>query len=504
MPNPSPTDFYKTVFQSAGPEQREAFLQQLFAKDASLRAQFENFIASWSTEKEPGQAPTLSFVDLEELQEEVRDVLSEMDFSFDDVYRYFDQGDRSYVPDYEAAWEGAENMLREEVFEAYGNQAQDYLRKGNLLDGVKVLLALYEGSNNVYEPGSDETYTYDDGGYNDALKKLFREQLQYALPLMAGAIKTTAAVAQVFGLIVDRVKFWEEQYDESLRENEWRDNNVVYDLKVFEPLFITLLDSAETASYLEKLLLEHNLKRQDTSIIFLKIANLKGDESAWEKAAEAFCEKDESIMQQLLEHYRQKGREKELYRIAKKAFRHFPHSMHGKLLELIEAEKDEAFYVKVLAYHTQITRSIKHYRILQQYLSSEERSTFIKKQKSWMDFYAALLAEEQRHEEILEIIKKHRTHADSWGSTEGNFYNLIQHILDVYPGEAFDLIRQRVDKALEGGRGRHIYATVTTWLQRMLQIKGYEEQARSYIKELVNRHNNLRALKDEMRKGGVL
>ena len=119
------TSFYDDVFEKAAPKQRAAFLTQLFAKDSDLRHQFQNFIEAWQSKEheKKGEVPTLSFVDLHEIQEEVRELLSEMNFYHEDVYDYFDQGGRSYVPEWEAAYEGAQNMLREEVFEPYGNQA---------------------------------------------------------------------------------------------------------------------------------------------------------------------------------------------------------------------------------------------------------------------------------------------------------------------------------------------------------------------------------------------
>ncbi|MCP3927778.1 MAG: hypothetical protein GY705_01610 [Bacteroidetes bacterium] len=107
MKENNPDDYYDKVFQKAISEQQTVFLRQLFEKDSDLRAQFNNFIAYWETEKEKEVAPILSFVNLDELQEEVREELNGMHFHYDDVFDYFEQDDRSYVPEYEAAWEGA-------------------------------------------------------------------------------------------------------------------------------------------------------------------------------------------------------------------------------------------------------------------------------------------------------------------------------------------------------------------------------------------------------------
>lgn len=50
---------------------------------------------------------------------------------------------------------------------------------------------------------------------------------------------------------------------------------MVYDLKVLESLFLTLLTADKVALHLEKLLLANDLTDRNTSKIFLKIAKLK-------------------------------------------------------------------------------------------------------------------------------------------------------------------------------------------------------------------------------------
>lgn len=493
--------FYQTNFQRATAEQQTSFLEQLFEKDSELRNQFEQFIANWN-EVSKNDAPLLSFIDLDELAEEVREVLSDMNFDMESVYDHFKQGDRSYVPQYEAAYEGAINMLREEGFESYTEQAEQFLKKGNLLDGTKVLLAMYEGHNNVYEPGFDEENAIEDYNYN--CLDIFKEQLQILLSYYKRHTQETTAVCQVLDLLIERLILWREHYDESLSEDEFMDGNVVYNLSVFEPLLLAIIDNAVTAVHLKNLLLEHDLKNKNTSKIFLRIATLDTNQEDWVTTAEKFAKDDQSIMRQLLKHYQQKGKEKDVYRIAKKAFQHFSSAMYKEILPLIEPEKDEAFYVKVLAHATKSSRDIEQYRSLKQYLNQEEKANFIGQQKQWMDFYVAMLAEEQRYTEILTILENHPASADGWSSTEGRFATIATQISDQYPSEVFQILQQAVDKALKRGRGRGVYIAVTNWMAVMLKIKGYETNARNYIDGIARKFNNFRALKDEMRQGGVL
>lgn len=234
MSKPTSSNFYETTFQAATPTQQAAFLKQLFTKDADLRQQFLNFLAAGKNEKQP----ILSFIDLEEYRKKVHEEISEMGFDMESVYKYFDQGDRSYVPGHEAAWEGAENMLRIEGFTPFAEEAKRFLKKGNLLDGIKIVLAMYEGHNDVYEPAYDEEDAFQD--YNDVCLDIFKEKMQELLPLIGKAAQSTNDITTVFDLIEGRAQFWEAAYQESKAEDEWVDRNVVYDRKVFKPLLARL------------------------------------------------------------------------------------------------------------------------------------------------------------------------------------------------------------------------------------------------------------------------
>ncbi|MGK0364355.1 MAG: hypothetical protein ACI85O_001412 [Saprospiraceae bacterium] len=495
-----PASFYKTTFQTATSEQQDAFLEQLFERDSDIRNQFEKLIASWD---ETGKSNTaiVSFIDLEELADEIREELSELNFDMESVYNHFEQGDRSYVPQYEAAYEGAENLIRKEGFEPYTIQAQQFFKKGNLLDGTKVLLAMYEGHNNVYEPGYDEEDVLDD--YNDNCLDIFKEEMSGLLFYYKNA-EDTKMVHQALDLLVERLVFWQENYQEDLYEDEFIDKNIVYDLSVFDSLFLTVLNNAATATHLKDLLLRYDLKDKSTSKVFLKIASLDTNDMDWIETAETFAQDDVAIMRQLLKHYQEKGKEQDFYRIAKKAFQHFPYQMYKEVFAGIEPEKDQKFYAKVLAYTTKTKQSIEYYRLLRKYLNEDENAKFIAQQINWMDFYVALLAEEKRHEEILAILRKHSASAEGWSSTEGRFETIALHIIDQYPLDCFQLLQQAIDKALKNGRGRGIYATVAKWMAVLLKINGYKAKAQNYIDNIAKEFSNFRALKDEMRKGGVL
>ena len=114
-----------------------------------------------------------------------------------------------------------------------------------------------------------------------------------------------------------------------------------------------------------------------------------------------------------------------------------------------------------------------------------------------------LYAEEGRQQELVEIIRKHPTHIYN-SYNEGNLLTMISYIIASHPAESFQIIGEKVEAALESGRGRNVYAAVTKWLQRMQEIEGYQTETRLYMKALLKKHFRLRALKDEMRQGGIV
>lgn len=58
------TNFHHTIVKKATLEQQATFLEQLFAKDADLRKQFQKFIANWEKESQKVNSPVLSFIDI--------------------------------------------------------------------------------------------------------------------------------------------------------------------------------------------------------------------------------------------------------------------------------------------------------------------------------------------------------------------------------------------------------------------------------------------------------
>ena len=86
-----------------------------------------------------------------------------------------------------------------------------------------------------------------------------------------------------------------------------------------------------------------------------------------------------------------------------------------------------------------------------------------------------------------------------------NLDRLIAPILNKYPKDCFNLIVNK-NKALinSGGRGRHTYQLMMRTLKQLKQIVSLEKETATFLNELYNHKPNLPALRDEMRKAGLV
>jgi hypothetical protein len=77
-------------------------------------------------------------------------------------------------------------------------------------------------------------------------------------------------------------------------------------------------------------------------------------------------------------------------------------------------------------------------------------------------------------------------------------------LLTVYPAESFELIRLKIHNTLHEARSRDTYRCVCDWLLLARNIENVQDQLSRLVHEIYNRKPALPALKEEMRKAGVV
>lgn len=472
---------FKKIFNAADAQKKQGFLKQLLDKDTDLQSQFIAFIQSKSQKLDD-----IAGVNIDEIRKKVNDELCSLDF--DDIVGNYNPYDGGYY-DNEGYVDAAYDEIRD-VFRPYITKALEFIKKGNLLDGARIMLGLYEGSQNLPDPENSE-YDIFDESYDKAALRILKAQFDEIISAIEQTVKPDEMIHQVFDLVMQRFNFFENQEAGNVEAE-----NIVYDIKVFETLFIILLINAETASYLYKLVQHNDIECLGMAFVLLKIGVTTGNENLWIDTAESFAEFEPEIAQQLLEKYKLKNETHNFNRIAGLAFNKWPDEFDLYLIENLDKISETTLYLLALKNYTAKKQSVKHYKELREYLTELQKREFVDKiGEGFHDmFYVQLLDIENRHSDILSYARKRQ-------NMSYDLDRIIGLICNIYPEECYEIIKNNCDAAMNSSdRNRRTYQRIAGLLKVMGQINTKQPEAREYIRLLYNHKPNLPALKDELRK----
>jgi len=474
-------DKIKMCFENADTQKKLDFLKQILDKDTDLQSQFYEF--SLSTNEKP---VSISHVDIDKIKEELFDALTSIDFDYifesHDPYSYGYYDDEGYIDD---AYESILVELR-----PYTERAVNYFKKGNLTDGLRILTGMYEGIQNL--PDIDD-YNYDIFGdsYEFEVFELLKDEFKRAFDVFEATVKSEQHVKEAIDLLLSRYEYY--QNAEQDEENE----PFIYNLKVFERVFIALIINQPTAVYLEESMTKHKLENSlSMAYVSLKLAEDYGNEKTWIEAAEKFAAFESPIAKQLLEKYKIKNEFEDFNRISELVFSKWPDKFNLYLVDNLDKEAQKDLYLKALKHYTTHSRSIQHYKILREYLRDDERIKYVDNQKGSYDlgFYINLLEIEKRFADILKTAKAQNAYYS-------DYTFLLRPIVNIYPDDCFEIIKKVCNNEMTSpNRNRNTYERMAGLLNVMLKIQSKQNETLQYIRALYNHKPNLPALKDEFRK----
>lgn len=442
------------------------FLEQLLQKDSDLQKQFTQFIKKENFDEIAG-------VDIDDLTEKICGEISCIDTT--DIVEssdYYYQHDEIYPSD-----------ILEEILDPYFNDAAEYLRKGNVVDAFRVLLAIYELSIVSMPDIEDDYCIFDDGldnlvsdtslGYCDK----FSEDIK-AIVLSYDSKKV------LIDLLMHRYFLFEESYH----------------LSAFESILEVVINQKDIANYLLSLIQKYSLHTSDTSLMLLNIAEIINDNELFLKTANSFVTvKDVAL--KLLEKYKDLNDEVEFARVAKTLLdAEGYHAYSGYIAENINKITYEELYIKTLKievgkYSFEYKPRLDYYKLLRDYLSIDERLKFIENFRQEDVLYINLLSIENRYEEILDFVQKLKY--------VYKLKELVKPIITIYPDEVFDMIKKESDKLVDA-RGRNSYKRACELLELMQKVKEKKDDLKAYINKLYNYQPRLPALRDELGKAGLI
>ncbi len=478
---------FSKCFKNTDQKKKISFLKQLLDKDSDLQNQFISFIKCGSEDLDE-----ITGIDIDKIKESVHEQLASIDF--DNIVENHDPYYGGHYDD-EGYFDTANDEISN-VFLPYKHKAIEYLKKGNLPDAVRIMLGLYEGIQNLPEL-EDNEYEIFYESYDDIALGLLREPFEEITGNIGQIVISDESIHKVLDLFFQRYEHIESNYSDI---DEKGDEILMYILKHFEKLFLSLITNKNTAGYFYRIIQENGLECLDMAFVLLKIAELTEDEKMWVEMAEKFAGFEQKITKQLLEKYKSENKEKDFNRIAELAFSKWAGNFDLYLINNLNKESKKELYIQALRTYTAGKQSIVHYNELREYLNEAQKKGFADEIKKGYHeiFFVQLLEIEKRHEDILAFVKEKK-------DISYNFESIIAPIRNIYPDECFNMLRNKCNAALgEYNRNRKTYQRMAKWLKVMNRIESKQQETKQYIKTLYEHKPNLPALKDEIRKAQLI
>jgi len=467
---------FKQLFDKTDNAVKLQFLKEALQKNEALRNQFAMYCHSAKTtdginniEKKPEKIISEAF-------KKMKAELESLDFENIDWSDYVPRHS-GYIPEYEAVDDMAEDQLND-LFSIWKNPLQDLILNGQMLRATCELLGAYDACFVVDIPGGDDIF-------GDMTSELLQRHHLLLLDLIHDAAGAVTSAKQAAGVA------------EALFSHYHKKHRGMQDyLKHFEPWMINVAGDRESAELIHSAMQKNSIAESLLPGLVVKLYSYHDDPEAWVRKSEQFIYDDLDVARQLLSHYWLHAPGLFLEH-GKKLFKMHPYELCDFFRERLFPMFDQEFFTDVLRYETIHKRSVVLYEELREYLDDAGKQKFIDEVREEDVFWVRVLAMEQRFDEILAHVKKEFRH--TWHFTE-----LISPILNIFPLDAFDMITQNINYAITHEKGRDTYRRVCEWLQLAQQIKQEQDNVKNLIQTLYNRKPALPALKEEMRKAGVV
>ncbi len=437
---------FERIFNHATTEQKNWFLKQILTKDANWQAQFINFVqppVAKAAPLPPSPIPAAPLADkplsttqiTEQTSKEISDKLKIISFN---------------------KLETVKIAQLDYFFEPYQTQINTYIAKADFVRAMAVLMGLYEAF-------------LAQAPYNtDAVMKGF---FANKLPQIEKAIKGQLAIVtqKIIDFVFERIK---------TNPNYLKNPQNLPNFAIFVPFLIQITPNIDFARYLYQTLLALNadLTTYPPNLLF-HIAELTQSTDLWYTTAKKLAIYDPQIAQKLVVQYAKDNRKNDFYNLAQKLF-----------------DTDAKTHAEFLSQYVQLTDYPKLYKQIWFYLSEQAAnknnfSVFDKLMPALLDKeiedyltkfatqnptkYTQMLVHLKRYDDVLEYAINQRKKPD--------FNQIILPLLNVYPIDSFDILRQNVYDLLDTDQSRAACHKICEWLKLMKQIKSFDLQTKAFI-----------------------
>ncbi len=465
---------FKSKYTNASEEIKLKFLDAIIQANEKLQAEFLNFASS---KNEPAKQKSYpAFLELvKTTRQEFLEDFEQVDLENPDWDNY-QPSHSGYIKEWEQYQQASEQEF-DAIFDRFRAEAIDKIIVQKPDELTAMLIGIYEASQDA-----EITDEYDSfGDINEHLLDGFKAVMKAIiekLGLAAISENTILAASQMF------FNYCDEEYP----------GNTFF-AQMFQDFLMTLAAKTSQSDQLLSLLDQSGVERKTLPELVLLLNKNTGNKDEWLQSARQFYLDNKEVARQLLEYYFENDKS-EFLRVANELFENDKQFWSEYLKDYVSADLDKPLYVKVFYRLTVDEKKIAHYLQVRDYLYPEANNNLLTEIDGDKPFKVQILAAEKRYEEIKTIVETCRS--------DYEYADLIGPILEVYPEFCFNHIKQKAEKTLKTERGRHTYQRIVEWLKLADRIPGFKAEIRILARELYNYKPNLPALKDELRKGGLV
>jgi hypothetical protein len=465
---------FKNTYESATNKLKLEFLDGIISENRDLQTAFVNFANSVKQQPEGITYQRFNEIVVETL-EYYKDRFEDVDLENPDWenYKPLHSG---YIEEWEACQAASEQEF-DQIFNEFKYKALDSVIQQKPDELTAALVGLYEATQDAEVPDEYESF-------HDVNEYLLSEHKR----IMNEIIEKLRLSAMSSPAILNATELFFSYCDQEYPENEHFPG-------YFEDFLMTLADKSDVPEMILSALDGSTVERKALPRLVLLLNQKSGNSSEWLQSARQYYQHNNDVAAQLLKHYFENNTS-EFLKLAYELFEKEPRYWAHQLRDLVSAELDTDLFVNVFYRLVADKESIKDYLELKPYLAPERLEDLLTEIESNKPFKVQVLAAEKRYEEIKTIVK---LHPGDW-----HYPELISPILAVYPEFCFNHIKQKVLETIENQRGRSTYQRIAEWLKMARAIPGHIEQTRVLALTLYNHKPALPALKDELRKGGLM
>lgn len=464
---------FKNSYESATDKMKLDFLDGIINKNPKLQEEFLHFVSSIQQPVENSYESFSKTVD--QILDIYKNRFEDVDLENPDWENY-KPPHSGYIEEWEA-YQAAGEQEFDVIFDEFKSRALDTIIQQKPDELTAALVGLYEATQDAGVPDEYESFHDVNEHLLSEHKRIMNEIIE---KLMLSAISSSA--------ILNATELFFRYCDKEYPGNEHFPG-------YFENFLMTLSDKYDAPEKILSALGQSTVERKALPRLVLLLNQKSGNSSEWLQSARQFYRQNNEVAGQLLEYYFSKNKP-EFLKLANELFEKEAGYWAQQLREHVSAELDPALFVKVYYRLVVDNKSMKDYHKLKPHLSTKKLEMLLNDINYDNPFKVQVLAAEQRYEEIKRIAE---LNPDDWRYPE-----LIRPILEVYPKFCFNQISGKVRRTIETERGRSIYQHIAGLLQLADTIPGFKPQNRLLVREIYNHKPNLPALKDELRKGGLV